>query len=122
MSPECYPLSAAPPGELAELSTRVCVEVRLAILALAPCVDLDSLDPDDHPSTETDLATQLSVRQFVETLKPADRALVNAIYWQDHAATDVARLMGITPSAVSQRLSRVYRLGREYFAEPLVAA
>jgi DNA-directed RNA polymerase specialized sigma24 family protein len=119
---ESYGPSAAPPSELAELSGRVRGEVQLAIAALVPCLDLAELDPEDHPSAEDDLVTQLAVRQFVETLKPADKTLVNAIYWQDQAAADVARAMGITPSAISQRLSRVYRLGREYFAEPLLAA
>jgi DNA-directed RNA polymerase specialized sigma24 family protein len=112
----------ASPGELVALAKVVHGDVQRAMLALVPCVSLDDLDADEHPYVEEDLVTQLDVRRFVATLKRADQELVHSIFWEGVAAVEVARMQGVSASAISQRLARVYSLGRSYFAEVAVAA
>jgi DNA-directed RNA polymerase specialized sigma24 family protein len=110
------------PEDLIDFARYAVGDVRRAMFAAAPCISLDELDLDDHPYNEHELVTQLDVRRFVAMLQPVDRDIVNLIYWEDVAAVDVAHMKGISASAVSQRLARVYRLGKAYFAEVQVAA
>jgi DNA-directed RNA polymerase specialized sigma24 family protein len=104
------------------LAHRVTDDVRRAVLCMVPPVSIDDLDPEDHPFVEDDMVTVIAVNQFVATLTQADQDLVHAVFWDGYQAAEVARARGVSRSAVSQRLTRIYGVGRAYFGDLKVAS
>ncbi len=52
------------------------------------------------------------VRKFVNSLPARLRTVALLRYWEDKSQADIARALGISPSAVSQAIDRINTLGR----------
>ena len=78
-------------------------------------VEVGELVPDLSPSIDElieqeELGEQ--VNTFVSQLKPSLRCIAWRRYWQDQPSVDIARDMGVSPSAISHALRRINELGR----------
>ena len=82
---------------------------------LAELVDeLPSLDPD--PETVCERLDALNkVGAFVETLPPQLKITATLHYWDGLTQVEVATRLKISQPAVSQRLSKIVSMGRQYF-------
>ena len=64
--------------------------------------DLQAIRPV-HADVADDFA---EVRQAVADLITAQRTVVFLVYWEDRTESDIARLLGVTPSTVREHLLR----------------
>jgi RNA polymerase sigma factor (sigma-70 family) len=75
---------------------------------------LPSLAPD--PEVECEQAQLIArVGPFVNTLPPRLKAIAKMHFWDDLTQTEIAQVLGISQSAVSQSLAKLVALGRAYF-------
>ena len=98
--------------------TRSVWAARQAAPNLPPLLQLEALDEECHPATKSDdVVTRLAVRDFVKRLKPPDQQLVILVYWRGFRPAEAARHLGVSPSAVSQRLARIHKAGQLSLAD-----
>lgn len=84
------------------------------------------LDPQRHVPPEVmpcDTAPDktFEITDLIAALSPEQQAIMRARYVDDTLLSDVARDMGISPSAVSQRLATIHRALRPLVEEALAA-
>jgi len=56
------------------------------------------------------------VQKFAQHLTAEQRALLKTVYWDDKPQAEVARELGISRAAVSQRMRRIYQQGQRHLA------
>jgi DNA-directed RNA polymerase specialized sigma24 family protein len=56
-------------------------------------------------------AVKAAVRQFVSSLPPHDRDLVESVFWLDVSQAEAARSLGLSRMAITKRLKKIYRSG-----------
>ncbi|CAG0970715.1 hypothetical protein ANRL3_01482 [Anaerolineae bacterium] len=61
-------------------------------------------------------AAKSAVQQFVSTLPPSDRQLVESVFWHDVTQAEVARNLGLSRMAITKRLKKIYRTGANALA------
>lgn len=62
--------------------------------------------------------TNQQVRNAVDKLKPKQRELINAIYFQGVSVTDYAKKEGVVHSAISHRLRTAYKALKKLLEKP----
>ncbi len=73
----------------------------------------EPVDPQATPGEQDERIDLLS--RFIETLDPLNRALL-LLYLEEHSAAEIAEILGISPSNVTTKLSRLKQRVREYSA------
>ena len=69
---------------------------------------------DPSPSVEEKIDTEREIKllhQFVQGLSPSLRCIALRSYWKGHSNVEIARDLGVDPSAISHALRRIRRLG-----------
>jgi DNA-directed RNA polymerase specialized sigma24 family protein len=56
-------------------------------------------------------AMKAAIRQFVSSLPPHDRDLVESVFWRDVSQAEAARSLGLSRMAITKRLKKIYRAG-----------
>ena len=56
-------------------------------------------------------AAKAAVRQFVSSMPPHDRNIVESVFWHDASQAEVARSLGLSRMAITKRLKKIYRTG-----------
>jgi DNA-directed RNA polymerase specialized sigma24 family protein len=69
--------------------------------------------PEDTALTD---CVSSACRGFLNKLTPAQREVVTKIFWEGQRQADVARSLGVSRSAVKQRLDKALAFGREALA------
>ncbi|WP_169730695.1 sigma-70 family RNA polymerase sigma factor [Calidithermus chliarophilus] len=83
--------------------------------------EMQSIDVFREPSVEytdqieRDLCAG-DVQGFTQHLTAEQRALLKTVYWEDKPQAEVARELGISRAAVSQRMRRIYQQGQRHLA------
>jgi RNA polymerase sigma factor (sigma-70 family) len=61
---------------------------------------------------DTDIEVKLDVRAFVASLPEQDQQLLQQVFVEGHKQVEVARMLGVSPARVNQRLQEIYAKGR----------
>lgn len=83
----------------------------------APIVLTDTIPEENDENSENRLATSLTLRQAVESLKQPYRTVVVLFYYENIPAAKIAQITGARPAAVKQQLSRARKLLWEMLKE-----
>ena len=68
-------------------------------------VSLDGMDTEREAERREDIARLFSA---MEILSPAQRELVEKVYFEERKITDIAREEGVTEAAIRNRLKKIY--------------